>query len=656
MQFKFTASLLLLNAIAFSLIFFLGKQAGDERVQAGGLSGMISREVVEATRIELRGKGLDTPRILERKGSSWRITQPIQWSANYFAINRILNQLQFLEEEASFSTHEIERTGQGLADYGLEDPWIQLTISNANETTELSIGNATEIGNNFYILGPNKKNVFVINRQFVDGLLVDLNDLRTREIFDIPVFEVNALSLQINNLESVGDGRLTVRIARNNNGWVFESPLVAEANTSLVSNAINTLIAAKVVAFKSSGTGDPLLQGLEDPLMRITLYGNKRKQTLLIGNKVTESNSNAPRTYFAKIEGNPTVFSVESKTFDQLREAEVTLRERSILNFDPAALTSIDLSDGDSTVRLQRLETGDWQVIESNAETGIQPYHADPKIVAKLIDTLRNLCASGFAIDSPTSADLDRLGFKKPRRKVQLTVNDQEILLSLAHPESEEEKLYAQSNTADYIYTVDRRSTLKTISLNASHYRNRILEDLPKAAKITRIQLENLLSNETIFEYSLEDPDDIWSERLTSLSGQEQKAVLSLLDGLQKFKVKEYLSESYSEEYLADDGAKHPWAYQLSADIFLPDDADGRTETQTYFFTKRFSGTLQVGTSQLHDVTFLMPQATVNALYIFTNDIELPPEANDLSIPEKPKIEPVPEPLPTAEPEGSEAP
>ena len=164
---------------------------------------MISREAIEATRIELSGKGLDTPRILERKGSSWEITQPIQWPANYFAINRILNQLQFLEEEASFSINEVERTGQTLADYGLEEPWIKLGITNEEETIELGIGNVTEIGNNFYILGPNKKKVFVINRQFIDGLLVDLNDLRNREIFTIPVFEVQALSLQMNNPETV---------------------------------------------------------------------------------------------------------------------------------------------------------------------------------------------------------------------------------------------------------------------------------------------------------------------------------------------------------------------------------------------------------------------------------------------------------------------
>ena len=157
MRFQFTAFLLVLNIITFGLIFLLGKKANDAHMQAGGLSGMISREAIEATRLELSGKGLDTPRILERSGSSWKIIQPIQWPANYFAINRILNQLQFLEEEASFSIDEIERTGQSLADYGLENPWIKLSITNEDETIELGVGNVTEIGNKFYIPGQKKR-------------------------------------------------------------------------------------------------------------------------------------------------------------------------------------------------------------------------------------------------------------------------------------------------------------------------------------------------------------------------------------------------------------------------------------------------------------------------------------------------------------------
>lgn len=647
MRLRFTAFLLALNVITFGLIFLLSQRAGNNSMQAGGLSGMISREAIEATRIELSGKGLDTARVLERKGSSWEIVQPIQWSANYFAINRILNQLQFLEEEASFSIDEIERTGQSLADYGLEEPWIKLSIINENETLELGVGNVTEIGNNFYILGPDKKNVFVIKRQFIDGLLVDLNDLRNREIFNIPVFEVQALSLQIKNPEAIGDSDFKVRIARTNNGWMFELPLTAEANASQVSNTINTLTAAHVIEFKSSASGYPIQQGLEDPAMRVTLHGNKRQQTLIIGNKIT--NGNSMPTYYARIEGNPTVFTVEAETFDRLREAEEILRERSILNFTAENLTSIDLSEGTLSVRLQKLETGDWQVIESNAKTGVQPYRADPAIIAKLIENLKNLRASGFAIDLPTPADLDRLGFNNPRRKVQLTAGDQKIILLLAHPENENNKLYARSNKAEYVYTVDRRMTLNALPLNTAYYRNRTLETLPEAARITRIQLMQLSTGETIFDHSRKNSDDSWQKTLADLPEVEQTALLNLLNIIRKFEVRDYLIDGYRDSYPLDTETERPWAYQLNAEMLLPDDENGRTEARTYVFTKRLSGTLQVGASKLHNVIFSITQATIDALFAFTDDIQPPPEASGQPLQDQPVVTPVPEPEPIKE-------
>jgi len=658
MRFKFTVFLLVLNVITFGLILSLNKKAEQLSAQTGGLSGMIGRGVIEADRIELNGNGLDAPRILEHDGSSWSITQPMQWSANYFAVNRILNQLQFLEEEASFSLAEIEQTGQSLADYGLEEPWLQLKISNHDESIELSVGTVTEIGNNFYLLGPNGKDIFVVNEQVIQSLLVDLGDLRNREIFDIPVFEIDALSLEISTPEAaVGNSNFRVRIARTNTGWIFEAPLSAEADATQVANTINTLTAAKVVEFKELETSDPILQGLENPAMRVTLHGNKRRQTLLIGNKVPTSDAKEAPTYFARIEDNPTVFTIAAEPFDKLREAEEALRERSFMSIDPKALTSIELSEGDLQIRLQKLETGNsWQVVESNVDTNIQPRHADPGIIAKLIDDLKNLRASGFAVDSPTPTDFDRLGFNVPRRTIKLSLGDDTTTLLIAHPENENEMLYARSDKAEYIYTVNRRATLKAIPLNAAYYRKRTLEKLPQAAKIKSLQLQNLLTGQVIFSYSLEDEDRIWLKALIDLPKTHREATLSLLEAIRHFRVKTYLIDEYTDAYPLDSETTRPWVFRLSAELLLPGDETDRSETRTYVFTHRFSGSIQVGASEKHNAIFEIPQETIDALYVLTDDMQPPPEASDQPISTQKTIAPLAEPKPAATDEPSTAP
>jgi len=642
MRLKFTVFLLALNLIVFGLIAYLGKRAETADLNAGGLSGQIGREIIEADRIELRGRGLDSPRILVREGSTWSISEPMQWSANYFAVNRILNQLQFLEEEASFFVREIEDTGKSLEDYGLSDPLIELTIGDGEDRLTLSIGMLTEIGNNVYVLGPDKEQIFVVSRQVIDGLLIDLGDLRTREIFDIPVFEVEALNLQIKSPASVGNGDLKVRLARSGTGWNFEAPLSAQADPALVSNTINTLTAAKVGRFIDEEVIDPVLLGLENPFIRVTIQGNKRRQTLLVGN--ADAGASGKAGYFAKLEGNPSVFTVESKPFDQLREAQEALRERNFMSFDGAALTAINIREADRQIRLQRLETGDqWHVVEGNSEGDIQPRRADKGVMANLINELFNLRASGFAVDNPSPTDLERYGFNSPRRVVTLIEGEgNESTLLLAHPENEDARLYAKVNDKEVVYEVERRSVMELLSLNALYYRNRTLDVLPEAAVVMSIKLEDLQTQRAIVDLSLPDEASLWSNTMAELKGSERQQILTLMDSIRRFAVKDYIQDTFSEqEYYIDNDTAKPWRYRLTASINLPGGETQRADSREYLFTDRLSGTAQVGGSKRYDCTFNISQTLLDALYELTDSMEIPPEMNDEPVDEPATIEPI---------------
>ena len=649
MRLKFTVFLLALNSIAFGLIFFLSQRAQLTDIDAGGLSGQIGREIIEADRIELRGRGLDAPRILKRDGSTWSISEPMQWAANYFAVNRILNQLQFLEEEASFSVAEINKAGQTLADYGLEDPLIKLTIAEGDDAIDLRIGMRTEIGNNVYLLGPNEKDIFVVSRKVIDGLLINLGDLRTREIFDIPVFEIEALSLQIKSPASVGNGDSKIRLARTTTGWNFEAPTAAQANPELVSTTINTLTAAKVGRFIEQEAVDPVLQGLESPFMRVTIQGNKRRQTLLVGNRDPAAPEGT--AYFAKLENNPTIFTVDSKAFDDLREAQEALRERNFMAFDPDDLSAINISENDRKIRLQRIETGNWQVIESDPNADIQPRRADPEIMNRLTKELSSLRATSFAIDAPSAADLDFYGFNQARRTVKLTSNNgDEVVLTLAHPDSQNQKLFARSSSDEFIYEVERRTTLELLPLNALHYRNRSLDTLPEAAVITSIQLENLSTDETVLKHSLGNDSITWENALSEIDSDTKTQILRLIESIRKMSVKSYLRDGYTENgYQLDPETTIPWLYLISAEISLPGGGTKRADQRTYVTTKRLSGTIQVGASKLHDSIFELSQETLDALYELTEMMEIPPETSGDPVSPSAAPDPVTTPQPVSQ-------
>jgi len=647
MRFKFTIFLLGLNVLTFGLIAYLQHKSDPLENSGGNLSAQIGREIIEADKIELSGSGLEQPRVLTRTGSSWQISEPMQWKANYFAINRILNQLQFIEEEATFSVDEISNTGQTLADYGLEDPLINLTISEGEESIRLSIGTLTEIGNNVYLLGPDRARIFVVSREVIDGLLVDLSDLRNREIFDIPVFEVSELSLQIKSSAESNNGDLKVRLANTTGQWRFEAPLSAEADPALVSNTINTLASLKVGRFIEPEASDPVLHGLESPFMRVTLHGNKRRQTLLVGNRDPSTPSDRTPKYFARLEDNPVVFTVDARPFENLVQAQESLRERNFMSFNQAALNAVFITENSREIRLQKVESDDrdwWQVLESAGNGQIQPRRADPEVMQSLIEDLQQLRAKAFAIDAPSTVDLERLGFNTPRRVIKLQFDTGEpVILELAHPEDENEKLYARTAARESIYEVERRPTLELFPLNSLHYRNRNIETLPQAAIIKSFTLTNLATNQTVVSYQI-DTEEGWANLIDTLNIEKGDAVSTLLGNIRAFDVKSYLSDEYRESYPLDAEKSLPWVYRLSAEVILPGGETQQTRNVEYVFTDRLAGTMQIGGSKANNAIFELKLDLIEALYVLTEDIALPPESLDEAVPEPESPEPVPEP------------
>ena len=653
MRFKFTIFLLGLNLAAFGLIAYLSIQDDPFDQSSTSLSAQISREIIEADRIELRGSGLDQARVLTRSGANWQITQPMQWKANYFAINRILNQLQFIEQEASFAVAEILSTGQSLADYGLEEPVIKLVIAEGEASVQLSIGTLTDIGNNVYLLGPDRQRIFVVGREVIDGLLVDLSDLRNREIFDIPVFEVNELSLQIRSSGESSNGDLKVRLANKTGQWRFEAPLAVDADPALVSNTINTLASLQLGRFVEAAENDPTLTGLDSPFMRITLHGNKRRQTLLIGKPVPATGNNNGARFFARLEENPVVFTVEARPFEDLLQAQESLRERNFMSFDAARLNAVYISEHNREIRLQKIETGDWQVLESSGSGEIKPRRADPAVMQALIRDLRQLRAQAFAVDAPSPVALQRLGFNTPRRNVRLQFDAAApLVLELAHPEDENDKLYAKISGKEAVYEVDRRTMRQLLPLNTLHYRNRLLDTLPQAAVIQQVSLKNLLTGETSFSYRTDSPAG-WLPLLEQLETRPADAVSTLLQQLRKFGVKTYLSDQFTDGVQLDPERTLPWAYRLQAEVLLPGGETGQIRTLEYVFTERLAGTMQIGGSAQHNTVFELNPDLIEALYQLSEEMPLPPEALGAAVPQPESPEPVPMPEAATAPEGT---
>ena len=304
MRSKVTLVLLFLNVALFFFIFYFERDWRIERASQEARRRVLGPEASNIRRLEVTGAAPGASFSLERRGDAWFLTRPVEWPANPNAVSRILNELQFLEHETSFSTRDLEKNGQKLADYGLDQPRLTLTFTSGDEgtsgapagrTTVLRIGDTTKVGDHLYLLSSDGEKIHVVSRSLAESLSVPFDQLRSDFIFTIQVFEAQSLNLQTAAPSSV---RVRLDRDRQSGRWLFRTPVNARAGKNATELAINALDALRVKSFVLQNP--PATAPSAAPLLRVTIEGNNRHETLFVGPR-----SGGGDDYLAQLEDRP---------------------------------------------------------------------------------------------------------------------------------------------------------------------------------------------------------------------------------------------------------------------------------------------------------------------------------------------------------------
>lgn len=638
MRTKVTLILLLLNVGLFFYIFEF--QRGGTDLQTTNL--VLGPETSNIQTIEIATAGSDTPLKLERGTDSWNLVQPLQWPANQFAVTRILSELQQLRPYGTFAVDHLARNGQTLADYGLDNPPLTLTYTPAQTSSGapapknivLKIGAPTPVGNRLYVLSPDGKNIHVVNRSLAESLALRLEDLRSDTLFTIPVFEVRSFKLQLPAPAA------SIRIANDNNRWSFESPFPSSVRASKKDTvlAINGLHALRVKSFLDAGTIDNSRTGLTTPDLQITLIGNNRRETLLIGNKVESTPTNTAASdpaqdetveYYARMEDKTPIFTValRVKLHETLISAQESLRDTRVLDIEPSNITTISLSaPNQPQVTLQRLEsstpnqaTASWQVVRHNGERGPQTYPADRELVETLLQKLTQLTAERFVDDAPSASALEDFGFNRPAREITLTRSQAGSVgttttLQIGASPGTEPTTYAKLLTQNYIYRVSN-SILRDTPVSALAYRDRLIRELPSGAQITGLKLTDLTHNTVLLETSLPIPETANKE--TSLKPERRKAIEDLATQLRSLRAQRFLRDEFTNTITVN-GEERPWRYRLDTTLSLVGGSGVQTGNSTLYFSERAGASLQFTGSPDLALVFEAAQPLLDAFFAAT--------------------------------------
>ncbi len=650
MRTKVTLVLLFLNVALFFFIFRFEREWRTEQAALESRRRVLGPEAANIQSLEITGPALTAPVRLVRQGEAWNLTSPLDWPANPHAVLRIANELKLLEHEASFAVEDLAANGQSLADYGLEQPQLVVTFSSGGTDaagaptapSSLRIGAETPVGNRVYVLSPDGRRVHVVGRSLLDSLRLSPDELRAPTFFSIAFFEVRSLTLQ-----TAAPANLRIRVRKSEGDrWSFENPIVARASRTAVQLAVSGLNNLETRRYLGVERSNPELAdraGLGAGALRITLEGNNRRETLLLGNEIgplpPAADGESELEFYAKLEDRSAIFSVALpvKLATTLRNAQVELRDRRVLDLDGRTITAITLAaPGRPELTLQRLEAAgtstaaNWQMmLRQGPGTGPQTLPADREVVERLIQRLQLLevvdsrDSSGFLSDAPGGLDLENWGLTRPERTITVSVAGTAgtppatLVLQLGVGSEREGRLYAKLANQDFVYLVDA-GIMTATPVVARSYRDRLLRELPPGARITGLTLTDTPAQTPVYTRQLA-AGETWAQALATEPADRRLAIETLLAQLATLRAQSFVRDDFAP-VITVAGEDRPWRYRLDTTLSLVGGDGGQQTVSTLFFSERVGGSTQyAGTPELQGgVVFEAQQPLLDAVWTLT--------------------------------------
>lgn len=603
MRFKLTVVLVIANIAMLFSIWLLERKTV--------VTNSADSNFMDFTSLEITGKTIEKPRILKLENNRWKIVSPIEWPANYYAVNRIKNQLEYLDKDTSFPISDLKKHGQSLADYGLDDPIFTFKYSDGKNEKILKIGKNAPVGDRVYMQDVGSDRIIIADKSFIDSFSSDIDALRGQNVFDIPKFEVSSFSIRLSDADSALRSNLRrIGLVRDGDKWHFETPIVANADGREVGAFLDMLCSISARRFVASNTPNTGLDMTSFPTA-ITLQGTNRKQTLLLGNTF-----DGGKLQYARLEENPTIFVVEASLFANLGDLQTTLRDKSFLKFDELDLTEINVSSRTSQVRLKKLTSGMWDLSGKDATVVTQ---ADFALVNTIISKLKDLRARTFVTDAPGD-NISRFGFDNPVLKISLkqsTGAKKVLLVGNSFKDIFGELYYAKLEGEAPIYGI-LPNLVKETPTDVLSFRSRVMNSLPEKSKILSITLEN--QAKVLFGANASDIESGFK----SLDEIAKKSANTLLSEINKFFVLKYSDAAFDKNGITINGKVLPWTYTLTTEVEMAGTGGAKRVKLVWKFTQRQGARVQYGMFEGFDLAFELPQNLIDALSEFALERNVP--------------------------------
>ena len=176
---------------------------------------------------------------------------------------------------------------------------------------------------------------------------------------------------QINRVEIARRDEAPTVLQKEKDGWSIAAPAHLRADSDTVSTVVSSFTGLTQDRLVDDKTADLTQFGLAQPSVRIAAGG----KTLLIGDETPTGGG-----YFAKLEGDPRVFTIAGPAKTSLDKDWKDLQDKRLLRFEEGKLTRVEVSG----VEFGRNAQNEWQIVRP------KPARADNWAVEELVRKLKD--------------------------------------------------------------------------------------------------------------------------------------------------------------------------------------------------------------------------------------------------------------------------
>lgn len=346
--------------------------------------------------------------VCDRKGSFWRLSEPVNDLADLEKVRDLLGKLKNLQiDRNDFITEE----STDLVTFGLDKPRYTVTLYERGVAQSVLFGHSLD--NKVYAKRTDEPTVFFLK----DTVLIDLskrpNDLRDRKVvrFD------SIGTYGINKLEIKTPGDLIAIEKSLDLDWVLTKPVKIYADQDTVKNFIEKVKTLEIEDFISDKPADLSAYGLKDPVFEISVTKEEDKELakFYVGKKLPDGS----KCYVKRVGEDPVYTVPTAEFYDKIETPLLSFRDRLVCDFNKDLVRKLVVEKPDRTyvcdITNRRDEEGQFLWELSKPVQTIADTHA----INQIIWDLSFLKVDSYVVKAP--ADLKPFGLQDPKIKVSVT-------------------------------------------------------------------------------------------------------------------------------------------------------------------------------------------------------------------------------------------